>query len=263
MSEEKRAGKKNIFKKIGDYIKHRRANVLTAALVALTAGLIIVPPLIRCAQNNSEMNCRTHIYDMNLMLKTKLIEEAETGGNHIRLMAEASGGRQLIKYLSEITPSSGKFDESDYYFVRSGDSLELRCVKHDQITGIKTVLPPLDGAGIDYGMPPGGNVTMLTVSGQNKYKAKDLSVSSDSAKTVFYGDEIDGLINGLTVTAHRAGGTSEILDRADYTVTCEKIDIKTPGIYTLTVHTKSGSVWSSIAYASFEIEILTENSGTR
>ena len=261
MSKEKRAdkkAKKNIFKTAAVCIKRNRSNVAAIALVAVTAGIIIVPPLFRCAYNNGEMNCRTHIFDMNAMLRYRLTHEAEDGGERIQRMVEEGNEKGLIDYLSGVTPGSDKFDASDYYFIRSGDRVELRCGKHDKIKGMETVLSSIPNIDINFDQPEyDGKITLLTVEGQSTYNLGD--ISDNAGKTVFSGYEINSLINNLTVTAYYAGGEKKELERGGYTVTCDKLDLNAPGGYILTVRTKSRSVWNNAASAKFKIELLAEN----
>ena len=262
MSKEQRAdkkAKKNIFKTAAAYIKRNRSNAAAIALVAVTAGIIIVPPLINCAVNNGEMNCRTHIYEIKIALADALRNEAETGGDYLQRTIEEGGG-ELSELLNGMTPDSDKFDASDYYFIRSGDKLEIRCEKHRQITGIEIILSSIPNLKTDFAEPDTyGKIALLTVKGPNKYKVGDVLDASDRTKTVFEGDEINSLINNLTVTAHYTGGGEKKLERGDYTLTCEKIDMNKAGKYVLTVRAKSKSLWNSAAYARFMLEVLDEN----
>ena len=263
MSKEQRANKKakkNIFKPAADAVKHGKANAAAIALAAVTAGIIIIPPLIRCAFNNGEMNCRTYMYEINTALASELRRETEEGGDYIQRTIEEGAAEKTIPLLDGMTTESGKYDASDYYFKREGDMLEIRCRKHDAITGIGTILSSIPGIKVDFDIPDhGGEIVLLTVKGPNKYVVNDVLDASDKTKTVFKGDEIDRLINDLTVTAHYAGGDEKELKRGEYTLTCEEIDMKKAGKYALTVRTKSKSVWNNAAYSQFALEVLGEN----
>ena len=249
---------KNILKTAAGFLKRSRANVAAIALAAVTAGIIIVPPLFRCAYNNGEMNCRTHIFNMNTMLRYKLTYEAENGDEFVQRMIEEGDEKGLIGCLSGVTTESDKFDASDYYFTRSGDIVELRCRKHDKIRAIETALSLIPNININFSQAQyDGKITLLAVEGQSTYKPSDLSDASD--KTVFSGYEVNSLINNLTVTAYGAGGEKKELERGDYTVTCDKLDLSAPGGYILTVHTRPRSIWNNTASAKFTIEILAEN----
>ena len=261
MSKEQRAdkkAKKNIFKPAADAVKHGKANAAAIALAAVTAGIIIIPPLIRCAFNNGEMNCRTYMYEINTALASELRREAKEGGDRIQRAIEDGEAEEVILMLDGMIADSGKFDASDYYFIRGGDRVELRCKKHDTIIGIGTIPSSIPGVQVNLDMPDcGGEITLLTVEGQSAYKPSD--ISADAGKTVFKGCEIDSLINNLTVTAHYAGGGKKELERGNYIVTCDKLDLNAPGGYTLTVRTKSHSVWNNAASAKFKIELFAEN----
>lgn len=250
----------NIFKRAAAAIKRNKAGAAVISLVAVTSGIIIVPPLVRCAFNNGEMNCRTYMYEINTALVSELRRETEEGGDYIQRTIEEGAAEKMIPMLDGMTTDSGKYDASDYYFVRKGDMLEIRCRKHGAITGIGTILSSIPGIKIDFDTHDhGGEIALLTVNGPNKYRVGDVLDASDRTKTVFEGGEIDSLINNLTVTAHYAGGGEKKLDRGDYSVICGRIDMNKPGKYSLTVRAKSKSVWNNTAYSHFALEVLGEN----
>ena len=247
----------NIFKSAGGFIKRNKAGIAAIALVAATAGIIIIPPIVRCAHNNDEMHCLDYVYELNNSLGKALADEAEEGGDYIQRMIEEGNFDAVINRIFTITPGSDNFDASDYYFTRSDDKVEIRCHKHEKIMGFVTKLSTIPNITGDFGdFAAEEKIVLLTVQGQNKYKVNDIF---DASKKVFRGDEINNLINNLTVTAHYIDGSSKTLERGDYTITCGVLDTGTVGRNMLMIRTRSKSVWNNTAYAWFTLNIIDEN----
>ncbi|MCH5154959.1 MAG: hypothetical protein J1F71_07085 [Clostridiales bacterium] len=251
---------KQITKSAADFIKRNMAGVAAIALVTVTAGTIIVPPILRCANNNSEMNCRSHIFELNVALEKMLKAEVEEGGDYIQRMIEEGNSGAVINRISGITSDNDKFNASDYYFTRSSDRVEIRCRKHEKATGFGTILSSIPNIRTNFtDFADEEKIVLLTAKGPNKYNINDVLDASDTAKRIFRGDEINKLINNLTVTAHYMDGSSKTLGRGDYTVTCGVLDMGIAGKNVLTVRTKSKSLWNDAAYTRFILYVIDKN----
>ena len=251
---------KDLFNIMVDVIKRSKASIAAIALVAAVACIVIIPPILNCISNNAEMNCRTHMYEINIALEEMLRSEAAEGGDYIQRTIEEGDIDTLLSFTNSVSRNGSKFDASDYYIIRSGDRLEIRCKNHETITGIGTMLSSMTGLTTDFSnLAADGKIVMLTAKGPGKYNVNDVLDGNDRTKMKFRGDEVNYLINNLTVTAHYIDGSSKTLARGDYTITAEELDMDIAGRNVLKVRAKSKSVWTNTAYAAFMLDVIGED----
>ena len=251
---------KDMLKSAVDYIKRNKMGAIAIAIVTTVACIVIIPSIVSCIENNAITNCRTHIYRINIALNEMLRIETAQGGDYLQRTIEEGDMNTVISLVNSVTPDRAKFNESDYYIVRNDDKLEIRCKKHDNIKNIGTLLSSVPGISTDFSAhATDGKIVLITVSGPSKYRVNEAFDASDLTKMKFTGDEVNYLINNLTVTAQYLDGSSAQLGRGDYTITCDELDMGVPGSYVLNVRAKSKSVWSNFAYATFVLDVYGED----
>ena len=236
-------------------IKIKPADVAVTAIVLLLVCLVVVPSLVRCVINLHTTECQQHMNKMMDALSISIQEEPNGGYMHT-LIADGDYGK-LVEALNTAAEDDSKFSPLDYYITTGYDSLLIKCGKHTDADGKSLRFSLLKNVKVNVARKP--RLTMpiayLSVSGTDTY---DLDYALDStrpSKMKFSGMETDGVIDNLKVIAVYAGGASEKLNRNQYTVTAQELDMTRKGETKLSVRANRTSLWNNSAYAGFTISV--------
>lgn len=254
---------KAYIKKIADKTKKIKVGEVCIVLVVfLLAGIVIVPSLVRCASNSDKTKCSEHMSVLINELSVILAKEETTGDTYFHDLISCGNYQKLIGAVSDRVGMGKRFPSSDYYIIPGDETLTLMCRKHSDIS-TKTVrfslMKEVNNVEIAEKPQISERILYLTVSGPDTYYEGDALDSAHPDKMVFRGREVDDVINNLTVTAIYEGGVQKTLDRSQYTVTADNLNMSKSGQARLTVKSNSLSLWDNSAYAAFIISIIGED----
>lgn len=262
----KKAAKHNKIKKaaskLADYIKRiKPADAVTVIGVLILVGIILIPSLIVCDENRQKNDCMKHMYRIRTAITDELEREAETGSSYWHSMIKNGNYKRLLEAANNKTPDGDMLPASDYYMQISDNKMQIICKKHRDVSIGELNLSSLGTASIqveERGMT-GDDIVYITVSGPDTYYENEILDPQNPDKTLFYGNDLDALLSNLTVTAVYSGGNSTVLDREDYSIYSEPLDITKSGQTRLVIKTNSNSVWDNSAYAVFRLEVIGED----
>lgn len=257
---------KEKIKKTALSIRNRLKKIKTAdiaVVIGVTAlcGIIIIPSIIQCGENRAKSECLKHMYRMIGVLSDELENEAETGGTYWQSMITNGNYRKLLTALNKNTIDNSKHPDSDYYIRLTEDRLEIICKKHRDIFARELILSSIENVNIDLSERPvtGDDIIYITVSGPDTYYRGEMLDASNPEKMVFTGDEVDDALQNLTVNAVYSGGYIAALDKSQYTITADELDMTQSGSAKLIIKTNSNSIWDSSTYSSFVIDVIGED----
>lgn len=238
--------------------KPRGGDIFITITVILLSCLVIIPSLVRCAQNRAKAACEHHMYVMLGVIGDMFEYENENGGTYWRDLIINGNYQKLLRNVNVKTGESGIFPSTDYYIRAGEDKLTIICKKHKDISEKEINLSAIHNADVNVTEKPmiSEMIAYLVVTGPDTYYQYDSLDEVYHDKMIFHGSEIDDVLQNISVQAVYVGGYSEQLPRGSYTVTAEELDMTKTGQTRLMVKSTATSVWDNSVYAPFVIDIV-------
>lgn len=239
--------------------KIKIGEIAVVLVVLILSGIVIVPSIVQCVENNHRSKCYTHMAYMINTLSDMLAQEEKNNSSFCHDLIKNGNYQKLINVVNDRVGNVYKFPSSDYYIVPGDEHLMLMCKEHLTITDkiLKfSLLREVNNVEIASKPQIGENILYLKVSGPDTYYEDDVLDTAHPDKMIFRGREVDKVINNLTVTAVYAGGAREVLPRNSYTVAAKKLNMSKSGQTMLIIKYNSKSLWDNSVCGLFTLDII-------
>ncbi len=127
---------KNFCVKLFESVDFRRIKwreLLAGAVIAAISGVIIIPSVGKCVENDKKNHCNSAMYIIMEKLSSHLAAESADGEWH-NMILNGESDKALEMLVGEAAGENKmKIDSSSYYFEKRGNTLYLRCGEHPEL----------------------------------------------------------------------------------------------------------------------------------
>lgn len=127
---------KNFFLNIWESVDLKRIKwreLLVTLVVAVVAGVILIPSVGKCIENDKKNKCNSHMYIIMDKLSWHLSNDGTDGEWHNMILGGKSDEALEIIVDEALRENNVKINSSDYYFEKRGNTLYLRCSEHQEL----------------------------------------------------------------------------------------------------------------------------------
>lgn len=190
----------NVIKSI-DIKRIKWCELLVTAVVAAIAGVIIIPSVGKCVENDRKNHCNSHMYTIMDKLSWHLAAEESDGEWHNMILNGESDKAMEIVIGEALKENDMKIDQSKYYFEKRGNLLYLRCSEHPELNERKVLLSNIPEEEKYFGT--------LGWNSNSGRRIADITALGGSSFIIDAGQEGKYCISAWTWTDYVTGATAE------------------------------------------------------
>lgn len=175
--------------------------LLVTVVIAAIAGVIIIPSVVTCAENDKKNKCNSNMYIIMDKLSWHLSNDTADGEWHNMILGGESDKALEILADEALKENKRKINKADYYFEKRGNTLYLRCSKHPELTDRNLLLANVTEAEKDFGV--------FGWNSNSDRRIADVTMLGGSSFVIDFGSEGKYCVSAWNWEDYVAGATAE------------------------------------------------------